>query len=134
MFPQIIELNPADFFVLKEIEGDLNMLGFDIQHLGNNTISLNSQPSGSSSNPAEIFETLLEEYKSKQSDPATSAREKVASAMARASAIPYGKVLTRGEMEELFDSLFACNAPNYSPSGKPVINILTLDELEKRFK
>jgi DNA mismatch repair protein MutL len=134
MFPEMIELNPADYFILKEIERELNLLGFDIQHLGNNTISLNSQPSGSSSNPAEIVKTLLEEYKSKQSDPATSAKEKVASAMARASAIPYGKVLTQGELEDLFDTLFACNAPNYSPTGKPVINIITLNELEKRFK
>ena len=134
MFPEMIELNPADYFVLKEIERELNLLGFDIQHLGNNTISLNSQPSGTSSNPAETLETLLDEYKAKQSDPATSAREKVAFAMARASAIPYGKVLTQGELEDLFDTLFACNAPNYSPTGKPVINIISLDELEKRFK
>ena len=54
--------------------------------------------------------------------------------MARASAIPYGKSLSHMEMGDLFDSLFACAAPNYSPSGKPVINIITLEELDKRFK
>lgn len=134
MFPEMIELTPEDYIVLKEIESELGSLGFDIQHLGNNTISLNSQPSGSSSNPAQILEILLQEYKSTQSDPSTGAREKVASAMARASAIPYGKALGQSEMEELFDTLFACNAPNYSPSGKPVISIMTLEELEKRFK
>ena len=134
MFPEKIEFNPADYFVLKEIEGDLNILGFDIQHLGNNVISLNSQPSGSSSNPAEILKTLLEEYKSKQADLSVGVKEKIASAMSRASAIPYGKVLAQSEMEDLFDTLFACNAPNYSPTGKPVINIFTLDELDKRFK
>jgi DNA mismatch repair protein MutL len=58
----------------------------------------------------------------------------VVSAMARASAIPYGKVLSQSEMGDLFDSLFACSAPNYSPSGKQVINIITLEELDKRFK
>jgi DNA mismatch repair protein MutL len=134
MFPETIELNPADYFVIKEIEGDLNILGFDIQHLGNNVISLNSQPAGSFTNPAEILETLLEEYKSKKADPSVGAKEKVAAAMARAFAIPYGKVLVQSELEDLFDTLFACNAPNYSPTGKPVINIITLEELEKRFK
>jgi DNA mismatch repair protein MutL len=54
--------------------------------------------------------------------------------MAGASAIPYGKILMKSEMEDLFDSLFACNAPNYSPNGKPVINIIPLEELDKRFK
>jgi DNA mismatch repair protein MutL len=37
-------------------------------------------------------------------------------------------------MEDLFDSLFACSAPNYSPKGRPVISIVTLDEIDKRFK
>jgi len=134
MFPETIELNPADCIMLKEIEGDLNILGFDIQHLGNNVISLNSQPAGNSSNPVEILETLLEEYKGKQTDPSIGAKEKVASAMARASAIPYGKVMVQSEMEDLFDTLFACSAPNYSSTGKPVINIITLEELDKRFK
>jgi DNA mismatch repair protein MutL len=77
---------------------------------------------------------VLDEYKAGHADPSTGINEKVASALARASAIPYGKTLTRDEMEELFDTLFACRAPNYSPSGKPVITIITLDELDKRFK
>lgn len=135
MFPETIEINPADYYVLKEIEGDLSLLGYDIQHLGNNVISLNSQPAGENMvNPTEIIESLLEEFKSKQTDPAGGAKEKIASAMARASAIPYGKVLVQSEMEDLFDTLFGCKAPNYSPSGKPVINIITLEELDKRFK
>jgi hypothetical protein len=29
--------------------------------------------------------------------------------------------------------LFACTMPNYSPSGKTVMNIITLDELDRRF-
>ena len=37
-------------------------------------------------------------------------------------------------MENLFDTLFACQAPNYSPKGKPVISIITLEEIDKRFK
>ena len=51
--------------------------------------------------------------------------------MAAASAIPYGKPLTQNEMEDLFDTLFACTAPNYSPGGKPVISILQLKKLIK---
>jgi hypothetical protein len=37
-------------------------------------------------------------------------------------------------MEGLFDSLFACSAPNYSPKGKPVINIITIEDLDRKFK
>ncbi len=135
MFPVTAELNPADYIILKEIEKELEILGFNIQHSGKNKITINGRPSDSgSSDPLELLEILLEDYKNTQSEPSTGAREKVAAGMAGASAIQYGKGLSQGEMEDLFDTLFACHAPNYSPKGKPVISILTLEEIDKRFK
>ena len=135
MFPVNIELNPADYYVLKEIEKEIKLLGFKISYSGGNMISITGLPAGSDiTSPAEMLEILLEEYKNTQSDPSTGAIEKVACAMAGASSIPYGKILSKSEMEDLFDNLFACSGPNYSPKGKPVITILTLDEIDKKFK
>jgi DNA mismatch repair protein MutL len=135
MFPVTAELNPSDYFILKEIEGDLKLLGFSIENTGKNTITINGRPADSdSSNPLEMLEILLEDYKNSQADPSAGAKEKVAASMACASAIQYGKVLTQREMEDLFDTLFACQSPNYSPKGKPVISILTLEDIDKRFK
>jgi DNA mismatch repair protein MutL len=135
LFPVTIELNPADYQVLKEIESDLKLLGFTIQFSGKDKITVKGRPAGSfSSDPSEILEILIEEFKNTLADPEAGAREKLAAAMAAASAIQYGKVLDQSEMEDLFNTLFACSAPNYSPKGKPVINIITLEELDKRFK
>jgi len=135
LFPVTVELNPADILILKEIGDDLEILGFTILPTGKNKISIKGRPSISgSSDPVETLRILIEEYRNTQSDPSTGAREKLASAMARASAIPYGKVLSKDEMENLFDSLFACSSPNYSPGGKPVIIIITLEDLDKKFK
>jgi DNA mismatch repair protein MutL len=135
LYPVNIELNPADIFVLKEIEDDIRILGFNFKFSEKNTISITGRPSEiGSTDPVLLLEILLEEYKKTQSDPATGVREKVASAMAGASAIPYGKILMKNEMEDLFDTLFSCKAPNYSPKGKPVINILTLEEIDKRLR
>lgn len=135
LYPVSIELNPVDIFVLKEIEEYIRLLGFNIVHTGNNMITVTGRPSDSSSaDPAEILEILLEEYKKTKSDPATGVKEKIAAAMAEAAAIPYGKVLLKNEMEEIFDTLFACKAPNYSPKGNPIINILTLEEIDKRLR
>ena len=135
MFPVTTELNPADNFILKEIEGELKLLGFSIDHSGKNTITINGRPADSdSSDPLEMLEILIEDYKNSQADPSAGAKEKVAASMACASAIQYGKVLTQGEMEDLFDTLFACQSPNYSPKGKPVISIITLEDIDKRFK
>lgn len=135
LFPADITLDPADILILKEIEDDLRLLGFAFEYTDGNNVSVTGKPSGiGSDDPVMMIEIILEEYKSTQSDPSAGALEKVACAMAGASAIPYGKPLLKKEMEDLFDSLFMCRAPNYSPKGKPVINILTLDEIDKRLK
>ncbi len=134
LFPETLELNPSDMFLVKEIEEDLRLAGMDVRELGNNIVSINSLPEGSDADPKELLRVFLEDFKSRQSEPGPELREKVATSLARASAIPYGKVLERKEMEELFDTLFSCAAPNYTPSGKSVIQIITLEELDRRFK
>jgi DNA mismatch repair protein MutL len=135
LFPVTLEMNPSDQFLLKEIEEELSLLGFRFQYPDNKNVTITGRPSGSEdSDPREMLEILIEDYKNTQSDPSTGAKEKIAAAMACASAIPYGKSLSQEIMENLFDTLFACKSPNYSPKGKPVITILTLEEIDKRFK
>jgi len=135
LFPVAIELDPADWQVMKEIENDLKVLGYTFLYSGNNKITIKGRPSNSDSSTSdEILKSFIEEFKATQSGPLAGEKEKLAAAMAGASAIPYGKPLAQSEMEDLFDTLFACSAPNYSPKGKPVIVIITLDEIDKRFK
>ncbi len=135
MFPVKIELSPSDYQLYTEIEEDILMLGFNIRHTGNNIISLDGIPADSSSvNAEEIFRLIMEDYRSTRNDPGKSLKEKVACALARAAAIPYGRSLGQNELERFFDMLFACSAPNYSPSGKPVINIIPMEDIEKKFR
>ncbi len=135
LFPKTLELDQADLALLSEIEEEIKNCGFDIRYLGNNTISINSQPSASmNEDPIEMIEIILEEYKTTEKEPGESNREKVAACMARAAAVPYGKTLEIPEIRELVDKLFQCTNPNYSPSGKAIISIITLEELDKRLK
>ena len=135
LFPVAIELNPADIMVLKEIENDLRLLGFAFTFAGGNKISITGRPVEiGSADPVMMLEIMLEEFKTTQSDPSAGLKEKVAQAMAGASAIPYGKVMMKSEMEDLFDTLFLCKSPNYSPKGKAIINIITLEEIDKRLR
>ncbi|MEE4115713.1 MAG: DNA mismatch repair endonuclease MutL, partial [Marinilabiliaceae bacterium] len=130
LFPVTIELDQADIAILSELEDDLKSLGFETAYLGNNTVSINGYPSeAKNDDPSEMLEILLQEYKSTQQDPASERKEKIASSLARASAVPYGRHLSNDEMQELFDTLFASATPNYTPDGKAVVNIITLDEL-----
>ena len=136
MFPVRIEMNPADYLLLLEIKDEIAQLGFKIEYPDNTTIiSLTGRPSDTQfEDPAELIEILLEEYKSTQADPSGGMKEKVAAALASAAAIPYGKVLSKMEMEDIIDNLFACKEPNYSPKGKTVISIITMEDIDKRFR
>ena len=134
LFPVHAELNAGDMVIIEEIEEQLKVLGFDVQRGDNSTVTITAHPADSrNANPLATLETLISEYRRTLEDPSIGARERVALSMAKASAIPYGMPLTYAEMEEMFDMLFACKLPNYSPSGKTVMNIITLEELDRRF-
>jgi DNA mismatch repair protein MutL len=134
LFPVETELNPGDIILLEEIKEDIKALGFGVTTGNGSTVIITGHPADSrNASPLAMLETLITEYKQTLGDPSISARERVALSMAKASAIPYGMPLTHEEMEELFDMLFACAMPNYSPAGKTVMNIITLEELDRRF-
>jgi DNA mismatch repair protein MutL len=134
LFPITAELDAVDYTALKEIEKELSALGFKFDHSGGCRITITGRPAiNETPDTLQMLEILLEDFKSTEGSPVENSREKVASAMAAASAIQYGKTLGQDEMEKLFDGLFACQSPNYSPKGKPVITILTLEDIDKKF-
>jgi DNA mismatch repair protein MutL len=135
LYPETIEMNAADHNIIMDILEDICAIGFDINDFGNNSIIINGCPSDiPNPDPKELIEILLEQYKSTQSDLKTNAKENVARSLAIASAINYGTPLATEEMQELVDQLFACEEPNYSPTGKKTMSILDMDEFEKKLK
>jgi DNA mismatch repair protein MutL len=134
LFPQTIELEAGDAGLLKNILSDLLSMGFDIREFGKNTFIINGVPGVLDvSSPGIIIEKLLEEYKNSPVDARTKAREQVAKSLAKASALDYGTELKQEEIDRLIDDLFACQTPNYTPRGKKVLTIITLEDFEKTF-
>ncbi|MBN1109118.1 MAG: DNA mismatch repair protein MutL, partial [Bacteroidales bacterium] len=135
LFPVPLELNAADFQIMKEIAEDLEKIGFTLVFSAGNKISVRGRPSEFLINdPASMIGIFIEEFRSNENSPLRGTNERLAAAMAEATAIPYGKSLGQTEMEDIFDNLFACQSPNYSPKGKAIISILTLEELDRRFR
>ena len=135
LFPETIQLNVVDYQVCLEMIGDLEELGFDIRDFGNNSVVVHGFPSEMSSTSAgNKLEMMIEQYKSLQGEINLGEHERIARAASRASAIDYGKQFSDLEMQELIDQLFACSNPNYSPSGKLVVKIIDLEELDNHFK
>ncbi len=135
LFPQTLEMNKADSTLLNSIIEDLNIIGFDIREFGPDTFIINGIPGFlDHSNAKSIIESTLEDLKSGNLNIKEKAREQIAISLAAASSIKYGQHLSQDEAGRLIDSLFACQTPNYSPTGKTIIEIIQLDEIERKMK
>ena len=135
LFPETIELDQHDYSLLNEIFDDVTAIGFDISNFGNCTIVVNGCPADiRNPEPKTLIESILEGYRDTKEDIKKNTKEKVARCLAKSSAIGYGVVLSHPEMQVLVDQLFACENPNYSPSGKKIISIIDLQELEKKLR
>lgn len=134
LFPQTIELNPADTAILQNIIPELLSLGFDIRDFGKNTFIISGTPGVLDvAEPSLIVEKLLEEYKTSPVDARSKAKEQIAKSLAKVSALDYGTELKQEEIIHLIDELFACATPNFSPDGKRVLHIIPVTDIEKSF-
>ena len=135
LFPEQIELNSADFALLSDTLEELNKVGFEISEFGKNTLVVNGVPVGvESSEVQKIIENLLEELKHNTNQVSSNYQQKIAIMLAKSSAIKRGRKMENEEMEHLFNELFACTSPYFSPTGKPVIIKLDDKELDQRFE
>ena len=135
LFPETVEMDPADYLMIREILEDLHTIGFDIRDFGSNSVVISGYPADThNDHPKELLESFLEVYKSTDGDIKANVRERIARSMAVAGSVNYGESLSNTLMQELVDGLFACESPGYSPSGKPIVVIMGMDEVEKRFK
>ncbi len=133
LFPQTVDLNPADFALVQEILPEIHALGFQLRPFGKTTYIVDGIPADLENiNESQIIEKLLEDFKH-QSDLRLSKRERLAKSLAKNASIKPGTKLDNEGMADLIDRLFACESPNISLTGKPVIITITLQELAERF-
>lgn len=135
LFPQTIELTPNDTLLLNDILDDLNKLGFDISPFGNNTFVINGIPPGASEQECKnLLEEILESYRLNTDELKFNRQQQLAMALAKNIGTKRGKSLNNDEMNSLIDLLFACENPNHTASGRPIIHIISLEDLAKKFQ
>ncbi|MEJ7557504.1 MAG: DNA mismatch repair endonuclease MutL [Pedobacter sp.] len=137
LFPQTVTLSPNDYELAKSLLEDIKSLGFEVREFGKNTLVIEGIPvdlGSANINETQLFEHLIEGFKNSQQDLKLDKRDALAKSMARNSAIKSGTVLGQEEMNTLIEQLFACKTPNFSISGRPVIQTIGLLELDKKFE
>ena len=134
LFPESVELTKPEMVCLQEIFDELRSLGFELEIAEDTKVQILGYPPDSAAvNPAELLKDIIQTCLSDGADLENDRRERIAIQLAQASAIPHGKNLSHQEMRELVDHLFGCGTPNFSPTGKAIVHILSMDDIEKRF-
>jgi DNA mismatch repair protein MutL len=135
LFPQTLQLPPADAALITEMLPDLQTLGYDMEPFGNHTFVVRGTPADiQSGNEQASIEGLLEQFKHFSAELKVNKREQLTRSMARNSAIPAGKVLSAREMQNIIDELFACSMPNVSPGGKYTYISFKLADITRMFE
>lgn len=134
IFPEVLQLSPAQNVLLDSIIDEVTALGFDLVFLGDNAWSINGVPSVIDNvNPVDVVLQLIEAIEETGEDVGSSLRDKIALSMAKSSAIRAGQALSQSDMECMLSDLFKLATPNYTPDGHLVINVISTDNISKLF-
>ncbi len=134
LFPVTVQFSPSDAEILKEIEAELKILGFDIEDFGENTFIINGNPAEMNNQDIKgVLEGIIENFKKNLKELAKDKKINLARSMAVNLSIKQGRKLKTEEIKSLIDQLFACRMPEVSPDGRPTLRILTLSYLDEQF-
>ena len=133
LFPQAVTLNLNDASLLKELQPDLENLGFRLEQANPTTFMINGTPADTAGSDAvELLEKILEHCKINRSDLMLDRKLNLAQGMAAQVAMKAQTALCEAEMQNLVDQLFACNVAELAPNGKKTYILLNTEELLSR--
>lgn len=136
LFPITLRLSPPEYSAATELSGLLEALGFEMESFGDRTVIMHAVPLLHPRFDAETcFRAMIHElaHGSELVNSARNQHEKIAKSLACKAAIKAGQSLSRAEMVELVDRLFATELPGHDVHGRPTILRLTPEELARRF-
>jgi DNA mismatch repair protein MutL len=133
LFPEDIELAPADLDLLVEALPWLDRLGFDLRVLGERSVTVKGVPARLDRWRRGRFLHDLIESVSRERRGGAGLEEAVAASYACHAAVRKGDPMNLAEMNRLVEDLFACEMPLACPHGRTIVVKLTLDELDRRF-
>lgn len=133
LFPVELHLDTGQLMDLQFMADDLQALGFKFDYSGL-IVKITAIPVDSQGkNPDELVIELMSSTHEFVSDSKSLASERLALSMAKAVAIPDGKILSPEEMDTIIAKLLESTEHKYTPDGKIICSLMTPDELLKRF-
>jgi DNA mismatch repair protein MutL len=138
IIPLVIDIPPIISAEIRElVEQNLELLektGFILKKFSGDSLVIEEIPAELDDwQGGKVFIEILKELES-ELEINTDFRDSLAKSIACKAAIKAGKKLTRKEMLNLINQLFACQMPYFCPHGRPLILKMPLIDFEKKFK
>ena len=133
LFPEVLELTPADAALMTDLISSLVAVGFELTPLGPTSYAVSGIPAGIEGlQPTKLLQELLAATGSLHATDTFSeqAHHELALALARQAAVPYGQLLSNDEMDTLVNDLFACHDVNHTPDGRTILSILPQKDID----
>jgi DNA mismatch repair protein MutL len=134
LFPIQQEFQPGDFTLLGSLASELHELGFDMNEFGPNTMAIYGIPAAlGEADPSSLLEELLEQFRMDEQSLDLKLHEKMAMSLARYSARFAVKSMSPEKLIATIEKLFSSSNPNYTPGGKSIVQLITMEEIQQKF-
>ena len=135
LFPADLQVGPADVALLQDARDSLMTLGFDLAFPEEGVVRVAGLPQeAAEGEPSALLDAVLEELREAGEVDLELRKSRAIAGVARGAAIPSGRTLTRAEMLDLVDGLFACQEPDRDPWGRPTLATFDQEAVEARFR
>ncbi len=138
LFPEVLELPPADSLFLEEHLDRLQALGFDLETFGGNTFQLRGLPMEVKPDQArlviyEMIQGLMRPERAAFPSKSEDFQQRLAKVYARVTSVKIGQHLEYTQVSALIDGLFATQNPYVSPSGAPIVVRYSMEDIHRKF-
>lgn len=136
LFPVTVHVGVENMCLFEEHSKMLSALGFDIAPFGVDTIVVNGVPEGYSAEAGKV-QTVIGDLLLILAEDHNALPEmmmaNMASKFARLGSLSADQITNPVEAQRLIDDLFACENPEYTSSGRRIVSIISIDDIDKRF-
>ena len=136
LFPVTVQIGVENMCLIEEHAAMLASLGFDIAPFGTDTIVVNGVPEGYSAEAGKV-QTMIGDLLLILADDHSALEEmmtaNLASRFARLGALSGDPVTNPAEAQRLIDCLFACENAEYTSTGRKIISMIPVDEIDNKF-
>ena len=136
LFPVTVQIGVENMCLFAEHAQTLANLGFDISPFGTDTIVVNGVPEGYSAEAGKV-QTMVGDLLLILSEDHNALPEmmiaNMASKFARLGSLSGDTMTNPAQAQRLIDQLFACENPEYTASGRKIMSLMSIDEIDKKF-